>query len=447
MRNMRHTILILTMAIAMMLGGGGLSAQTIGGASKGGDLIRAGESALAKGQYQAAQGHFAKALRSSDLTDVQVAKALYQRGVANERIERPAQAIADITSALYLPSLAGADRAKAYLSRGRAYEAVGMSELARADISRAKNGGVSERQVARSSQPAQSGSGGPTFATSSQSAGGRASGQSFDTQVQSSGSRTPAPSFSTRTNAPSSTSKRQRVASFETQTRAAPIKEEAIPSFRTTILPQDGSASASSKNSRTASRSATGAGASWNTAANPEQAAAEKDKESDSKVGRFFGKVWSKATGGDDDKKQPAPAGNPAPVAAPQWNQTTNVARAPQPKPNWNAQVSSATQATPPPAASVSRPQPSAASSGGRGYRIQLAALRSDTEAQATWKRLQSKHKKFLGARQPNIVRTELGGLGTFYRVQLGPFADKASSQNLCKEFKSGGLDCFLLAP
>jgi hypothetical protein len=73
--------------------------------------------------------------------------------------------------------------------------------------------------------------------------------------------------------------------------------------------------------------------------------------------------------------------------------------------------------------------------------------LRSDGEAQATWKRLQKKHGNFLGSRQPNIVRTDLGGLGTFYRVQLGPFSDKASSQQLCNDFKRGGLDCFLLAP
>lgn len=405
------------MGLALMLGASGLSAQTVRGAAPGGDLLSAGEKALAKGQFQAAERNFARALRSNDLTDAQVAKALYLRGVANERSDRPAQAIADITSALYLPALPGADRAKAYLSRGRAYEAVGMSDLARADISRAKSGGASERQIARLSQPARSGAGGPAFATSSEPARSGASGPSFDTSVQPAGSRTSAPSFATRTNAPSTTSRRQRTASLETQSQAG--RAEPIPRFRTTILPRDGG------------------GSSWNTSADTQLSKPEQKEESGNKVGRFFGNVWSKATGGGDDKKQPAEAPATA-SSAPQWNQTTSVARTPQPKPNWNAQVSSPEQ-------SASAVQPAAA--GGQGYRIQLAALRSDGDAQATWKRLQAKHKGFLGARQPNIVKTNLGGLGTFYRVQLGPFANKANPQKLCKEFKRGGLDCFLLAP
>ena len=430
---MRYTNSIIALGLVLTLGASETSAQTVGGAAQGGELIAAGENALAKGQFQVAARHFAKALRSSDLSDVQVAKALYQRGVANERIERPAQAIADITNALFLPALTGADRAKAYLSRGRAYEAVGMQGLARADISRAKSGGVSQKQIARSNQPVRSGAGGPAFATSSQPAGSRASGPSFDTSIQSEGSRAPAPSFSTRTNAPGSTSSRQRVASFDTQTKASPRQEEPIPRFRTTILPQDGS---------TKPKPGTGAGSNWNTAAGGQQPEQAQKEESDSAVGRFFGNVWSKATGGGDEKKETAAAPATAP-SAPQWNQTTSVARAPQP--SWNAQVSSPAPASrPPPPVSTAQP---AAAPGGQGYRIQLAALRSDGEAQATWKRLQAKHKNFLGSRQPNIVKTELGGLGTFYRVQLGPFADKAGSQKLCNDFKRGGLDCFLLAP
>jgi len=293
-----------------------------------------------------------------------------------------------------------------------------MNELARADISRAKSGGVSQQQIARSNQPAQSGSrgaGGPAFATSIEPAGSSASRPSFDTSIQPAGSRTSAPSFSTRTNAPSSAKPRQQVASFETQTKAAPGHEEPIARFRTTILPEDSST--------------------------PKPEPVQKE-ESDSKVGRFFGNVWSKATGGGDEKTQTAAAPTSTP-SAPQWNQTTSGA--PKPQPNWNAQVSSPAQASRP-AAPASTAQPAAAS-GGQGYRIQLAALRSDDEAQATWKRLQTRHQNFLGSRQPNIVRTDLGGLGTFYRVQIGPFSDKASSQQLCNDFKRGGLDCFLLAP
>lgn len=437
---MRYSNSIIALGLAMTLGASDSSAQSVGSAAQGGELLAAGEKALADGQFQVAAQHFVKALRSNDLTDIQVAKALYQRGVAYERIERPAQAIADITSALFLDALPGADRTKAYLSRGRAYEAVGMNDLARADISRAKSGGASARQIARSSQPAQPDSGGPAFATSSRPAGIRASGPSFDTNVQPAGSSTSTPSLSTRTHAPSSVPHRQQVASFETQTKASPVREKPLPRFRTTILPQDSSTPAPRPNTRNTARPAAGSSSSWSTAASGEQAAPVQEEESGGTVGRFFGNVWSKATGGGDEKKQTAAAPTPS---APQWSQTTSGARAPQP--NWNSRVAPPAQASPPtqPASTV---QPAAAA-GGTGYRIQLAALRSEGEAQATWKRLQAKHRNFLGSHQPNIVKTDLGGLGTFYRVQLGPFADKAGSQQLCKDFKRGGLDCFLLAP
>lgn len=443
---MRYAVSIIAVGLACMLGAGqapAQTAQTVGSAASGEDLLARGEEALSKGQFQAAAQHLGRALRSSDLTDAQVAKALYQRGVANQRTDRPAQAIADITSALYLPSLNGADRAKAYLSRGRAYEAVGLNDLARADISRAKSGGVDERQIARADAPASSGSGGPAFATSTRQSGTRAGGPRFDTSSQPARNRAPAPAFRTTTNAPSSASRSQRVASFETRARAPASRQEPIPRFRTTLNPQAAPAPQQAPKARTASRRAPAAASNWSTSANTQQPGPAAKEEPAGTVGRFFGNVWAKATGGKDDKEETATAPAPAPAAAQQWNQTTRTTSAP--KPNWNAQVSApARSARPaPPLTTV----PPSATGGASGYRIQLAALRSDGEAQATWKRLQARHKSLLGARQPNIVKTDLGGLGTFYRLQLGPFADKASSQQLCKDFKRGGLDCFLLAP
>lgn len=376
------------------------------------DLIEKAEAAMEKGQFDVAVQSFGRALRADDLDEQLVAKTLYQRGVASEKAGQPAQAIADITGALYLPGLSNADRAQAYLSRGRAYEAVGMGDQARSDIARAKSGGADEMQVARASQPAPpTAQSGPAFETVSRSSSGRAAVPTF--QTSSERAPPPVPSFQTSSSATRPEPQRQQAAAFDTQTRASSQKEE-IPRFRTTIVPQDGQASA----------------------------AEQPDKESGGRVSRFVGNLWSRASGDDKETSAPVP---PAQTAAPQWQQETSVARAPAPPaPSWNAQVSSPSQ-TAAPAAPVSRAAPVAA--GGSGYRIQLAALKTDGEAQQTWKHLQSKHGNLLGGRQPNIVKTELGGLGTFYRLQLGPFADKASSQQLCKDFKAGGLDCFLLAP
>ncbi|MFQ5625843.1 MAG: hypothetical protein ACE5FM_04225, partial [Methyloligellaceae bacterium] len=143
---MRHFTSLAVMCLCLVLGAGGALAQSVGEQAQGAELLSAGEDAFAKGQYQVAARNFSKAMRAGDLTNVQVAKALYQRGIAYEQTGRPAQAIADITNALFIEGLPEADRAKAYLGRGRAYEAVGMNELARKDKSRARSGGASEQR-------------------------------------------------------------------------------------------------------------------------------------------------------------------------------------------------------------------------------------------------------------------------------------------------------------
>jgi hypothetical protein len=40
-----------------------------------------------------------------------------------------------------------------------------------------------------------------------------------------------------------------------------------------------------------------------------------------------------------------------------------------------------------------------------------------------------------------------MGNLGTFYRLQIGPFPDKVESLKVCNTLKRSGVDCFLVAP
>lgn len=394
------------------------------------DHMDKAEAAYEKGQFDLATQHFSRALRAEDVDDKTVARILYRRGAAFERAGKPAQAIADLTKALYLPSLSTADRAKAYLSRGRAYESVGLGDRARSDIAKARSGGVDERTIARSSAPppqSVAGGGSTSFTTVSEASSGRSGSiPSFSTSSEASGNATPSfrtssarapappPSFETSSSAPQAQRSRQQVASFDTRSRSARSRDDELPQFRTTILPDSsGSQSASSSGQ------------------------AEQEEESGGTVKRFIGNLWSNATG-SEKKEQEA-----SPPATPQWSQQTQTARAPAP--TWTSQSSSSVAAAPP-AATTSLASPSPAA-GANGYRIQLAALKTDAEAQTTWNRLKSRHGNLLGGHQPNIVRTELGGLGTFYRLQLGPFADKEQSKQLCQQFKAGGLDCFLLAP
>src|SRR6202007_808621 len=60
-------------------------------------------------------------------------------------------------------------------------------------------------------------------------------------------------------------------------------------------------------------------------------------------------------------------------------------------------------------------------------FRIQLAAVKSEAAAKKTWKRLVAKHQDLLGPLTMEVVRADLGGQGIYYRVQAGPFTDKAA--------------------
>jgi hypothetical protein len=86
------------------------------------------------------------------------------------------------------------------------------------------------------------------------------------------------------------------------------------------------------------------------------------------------------------------------------------------------------------------------ASTGGGDYRLQLTPTRSEDEAKALWKKVVSQNQQLAGI-EPRIEKTDMGNLGTFYRLQVGPFQDKAESLKLCNALKRSGVDCFLVNP
>ncbi|MBT5048380.1 MAG: SPOR domain-containing protein [Rhodospirillaceae bacterium] len=88
-------------------------------------------------------------------------------------------------------------------------------------------------------------------------------------------------------------------------------------------------------------------------------------------------------------------------------------------------------------------PMKSSASS----YRIQIASLRSQGDAKKAWGRLTKKHKDLFGKLQSNIVRVDLKGKGTFYRLQAGPLADRPSAKTLCSRLKKRKIGCLVVKP
>lgn len=74
---------------------------------------------------------------------------------------------------------------------------------------------------------------------------------------------------------------------------------------------------------------------------------------------------------------------------------------------------------------------------------VQLASLRSEDEARATFGRLQNRFGSILSGFGPNIQRADLGDRGIYHRVRVGPM-DRAAADSLCQRYQSAGGDCFV---
>jgi len=77
-------------------------------------------------------------------------------------------------------------------------------------------------------------------------------------------------------------------------------------------------------------------------------------------------------------------------------------------------------------------------------YVIQIAAFREQTQATKQFGVLQKKYADLLGALAPDVQRADLGDKGVYYRLRLGPFADKASAGDVCQQLKARGQDCLV---
>jgi cell division septation protein DedD len=77
-------------------------------------------------------------------------------------------------------------------------------------------------------------------------------------------------------------------------------------------------------------------------------------------------------------------------------------------------------------------------------YVVQLVSNKSEAEAQSAFKALQVKYPAVLGGRQALIRRVELGDRGTYYRAQVGPFANNEQANQFCGDLKAAGGTCIV---
>ncbi len=75
-------------------------------------------------------------------------------------------------------------------------------------------------------------------------------------------------------------------------------------------------------------------------------------------------------------------------------------------------------------------------------YTVQLSSQRSEPEAQASFRTLQTKFPNLLSNRQPIIRRADLGEKGIYFRAMVGPFASAEEASGFCSSLKSAGGQC-----
>lgn len=137
-------------------------------------------------------------------------------------------------------------------------------------------------------------------------------------------------------------------------------------------------------------------------------------------------------------------------VPAPAFDVTEDVAAAAskvEPSAGGGAASEAVPQTPVAPAASTITDVVEQTASLGAAYRVQLAAVKTKDGAQETWTKLQKKHTQLLSGKELTVVEIDKGSDGKFYRVQAGPFADRAAATDLCLAMKKLEQGCMVVKP
>jgi hypothetical protein len=98
------------------------------------------------------------------------------------------------------------------------------------------------------------------------------------------------------------------------------------------------------------------------------------------------------------------------------------------------------------PASFAPQPAPDHALAGNaRSYWVQVAALRSPSEAEAEWRRLKGTHGELLADLPLNLQKTDLPDKGIYYRLRSGPFVDADTPKQLCEVLQARDQACIVV--
>jgi hypothetical protein len=135
------------------------------------------------------------------------------------------------------------------------------------------------------------------------------------------------------------------------------------------------------------------------------------------------------------DAQLAAAAPAPAPAAAEPQEVASLQAPPPAPAQKPAAKPTQTAAATPAAAAAPTK------------YVVQVGSKKNQTDALASFADMQQKYPTLLANYRPMVQKADLGAKGTWYRLRIGPIADKTAATKLCSQLKSQGLpDCLVMA-
>jgi cell division septation protein DedD len=154
----------------------------------------------------------------------------------------------------------------------------------------------------------------------------------------------------------------------------------------------------------------------------------------------------------------PRPAPEPTPASAPPQTEASVAPPPATPAPQQSAPASAApapaspsdahaAPAASPPQQSAALPQPAPASAGGKGFRLQVASVKTPEGAKQEFERIRRQNTDLLGALPYSAERVDLGERGVFYRVQIGPIADGSEAERICGALRQRSVGCILVKP
>ena len=86
------------------------------------------------------------------------------------------------------------------------------------------------------------------------------------------------------------------------------------------------------------------------------------------------------------------------------------------------------------------RPEPAA-----KGFYAQVASVRSAADAEREWTRLKREHPRLFQGRAVQVDRADVDERGIFYRLRVGPFAERGAAEKLCAQLSARKRDCLVL--